>query len=83
MGKPKSCPYIHLLFVVESMRGTGVGSALVDRMLAWTQEKGYPCCSVEWHTANLSAAFFWERGGFTAVKQALTRHVDERIAWAH
>jgi GNAT superfamily N-acetyltransferase len=83
VAKPERCPYIHLAFTSEMTRGIGVGTALLNQALAWARDEGFSCCSVEWHTANLVAANFWERCGFHPATYALMRQIDERIAWAH
>ena len=83
INKLERCFYIHLAYTADNRRGTGVCTALLERMLAWARERNFPVCSVEWQTANVAAASFWQHGGFRAMPQMLFQHVDERIAWAH
>jgi GNAT superfamily N-acetyltransferase len=59
-------------------RGVGVGSALLDRALAWAREQGYVRCAVDFETMNVSGARFWLRH-FQPMTIALWRVIDERV----
>jgi GNAT superfamily N-acetyltransferase len=59
-------------------RGAGIGSALLDRALAWAREQGYARCAVDFETMNVSGARFWLRH-FQPITIALWRVIDERV----
>ena len=64
-------------------RGAGIATALLDRGLAWARDLGYQQCSVDFESANIPGAGFWQdRAGFRPVCHSLLRRVDERLAWA-
>jgi len=69
-------------FTNESARGKGIGTALLNRSLAWARSEGYDRCAVDFEPMNIPAVRFWTRH-FEPVCYALVRHVDERTAWAH
>lgn len=64
-------------FTREEVRGEGVGTALLNRVLAWARDAGYARCAVDFEPMNVLAARFWMRY-FDPVSYALVRHVDER-----
>lgn len=57
--------YLHMdcLFVRDGQRGAGVGAALLQAVLCFAREHGYP--EVQWQTPawNLDAARFYRRNG--------------------
>ncbi|MFN2167248.1 MAG: GNAT family N-acetyltransferase, partial [Anaerolineae bacterium] len=63
----------------ETARNTGIGSALLNQVLAWARAEGYERCAVDWEPMNVLATRFWMRY-FQPVSYALVRHVDERFA---
>ena len=64
-------------------RGAGIATALLDRGLTWARDAGYQQCSVDFESANIPGASFWQgRAGFGPVCHSLLRRVDERLAWA-
>jgi GNAT superfamily N-acetyltransferase len=69
-------------FTKESVRRTGLATALLNRSLEWARSEGYVRCAVDFEPMNVPAARFWTRH-FEPVCYALVRHVDVRIAWAH
>ena len=70
-------------FTSLSARGGGVGATLLAHAMAWAREEGFERCTVNWLSANLLGARFWQAHGFRPVAHSLFRHIDERIAWAH
>ncbi|MBN1249950.1 MAG: GNAT family N-acetyltransferase, partial [Anaerolineae bacterium] len=64
-------------YTEPAVRGTGIGTGLLNRGLAWAQGKGYVRCAVDFETMNPPARRFWLRH-FTPVTYALERHVDRR-----
>ncbi|MGI8552857.1 MAG: GNAT family N-acetyltransferase [Dehalococcoidia bacterium] len=82
MITPERCIHLDDAYVEQGGRSAGVGSALLDRGLAWAREQGFDFCTVSWRTQNLSGGRFWPRNGFQPVRYQLSRSIDERIAWA-
>ena len=62
----------------ETARGSGVATALLNRVLAWGRAEGYERCAVDWEPMNVLATRFWTRH-FQPVSYALIRHIDERF----
>jgi GNAT superfamily N-acetyltransferase len=65
-------------YTLPEVRGAGVGSALLDRALAWAREEGYARCTVDYEPMNVPGARFWRRY-FAPVVYALARHIDVRV----
>lgn len=65
-------------YTMPGVRGAGVGSALLDRALAWARAEGYVRCAVDFEPMNVLAARFWLRH-FQPVCYALSRQIDARI----
>jgi ribosomal protein S18 acetylase RimI-like enzyme len=55
--------------VVPSARGKGVGSALLDALLARAREAGYPSISLSVDRNNAGAIELYQRRGFTQVAE--------------
>jgi ribosomal protein S18 acetylase RimI-like enzyme len=53
------------------------------RGVAWAREQGYAHIALHYASQNISGARFWESQGFESIEYRMTRHIDERIAWAH
>jgi GNAT superfamily N-acetyltransferase len=62
-------------FTVESARGDGIATALLNRGLSWAAEEGYTRCSVDFEAMNVPAARFWLHH-FQPVCVSLYRHVN-------
>ncbi|MGZ4258414.1 MAG: GNAT family N-acetyltransferase [Gaiellaceae bacterium] len=56
-------------------RGTGVGRALTDYVLAWAHEQGIPVMTTDWRMTNLWASRFWPKRGFRPAFLRLYRHI--------
>jgi len=56
------------LVVDESVRGRGVGTALVAAAEAWARERGYPVVSVRSNVIRKEAHEFYQERGYGAVK---------------
>ena len=56
-------------------RGTGVGRALTEHVLAWAHEQGIPVMTTDWRMTNLWASRFWPRRGFRPAFLRLYRHI--------
>ena len=46
------------------LRGTGVGRALTEHVIAWAHENEFPTMITDWRMTNLLASRFWPRRGF-------------------
>ncbi len=69
-------------FTIESARGSGIATALLNRCLDWARTQGYERCAVDWEPMNILASRFWLKH-FQPVSYALVRYVDERVAPGH
>jgi GNAT superfamily N-acetyltransferase len=68
--------------VSASVRGGGVGSALLGHSMDWARNAGYETCTLHFAPGNPSGAPFWLGHGFVPVEHTMERRVDERVAWA-
>jgi len=66
----------------EDLRGTGIGTVLLQAGLQWAGSAGYTHCSVDFESANLPGSRFW-LGHFESITHSLMRRIDPRLAWAH
>lgn len=69
-------------FIQPEARNSGLSKALLNQGLAWAPSAGFTRCAVDFESANIPAARFWTRH-FKPVCYSLSRHVDERVAWAN
>ncbi|TML95944.1 MAG: GNAT family N-acetyltransferase [Actinobacteria bacterium] len=56
-------------------RGSGVGRALTEHVLAWAHAAGIPVMVIDWRMTNLYASRFWPRRGFRPTFLRLYRHL--------
>jgi GNAT superfamily N-acetyltransferase len=82
MLTPERCTYLLHGYTAPQARGSGVGRALLARSLAWAREAGHAHCLLHFLSANLPGVRFWLANGFQPIEHRLSRHIDERIAWA-
>jgi GNAT superfamily N-acetyltransferase len=61
------------IFTVPERRRHGLGTALVDALLAWGRREGYRSCSLDHETANVAGARFWQAVGFAPVIHSVVR----------
>lgn len=66
-------------FTLETARGQGVATALLNRCLEWARARGCERCAVDYETMNMLAARFWPKW-FQTVCYSLIRCIDERVA---
>ena len=66
-------------FTEPRVRGTGIGTALLDRALAWARASGHKRCAVDFEPQNISGTRFL-LSHFQPVCYSLVRRVDERTA---
>ncbi len=69
-------------YLRQALRGRGVASSLLGRVVEWARSHDYERCAVDFESANFLGASFWLRH-FVPVCHSLIRHVDERVASAN
>jgi GNAT superfamily N-acetyltransferase len=69
-------------FTHKDVRGSGIGSSLLQTGLKWAGRVGYTHCSVDFETANLSGSSFWLKH-FRPVTHSVVRRVSPQLGWAH
>ena len=62
----------------QEIRGKGIGKALLQCAIQWSQEHGYERVFVEHETANISGGDFWSRY-FTPYVYFSMRYIDDTI----
>jgi len=80
--EPKHNIYLFEGVVELAVRSGGIGQALLSHSMKWARESGYERCTLHWASGNPEGAPFWLKHGFVPVEHAMSRRVDERIAWA-
>ena len=63
------------MYVAPERRGSGVGRALTEHVLAWAHAAGIPVMVIDWRMTNLYASRFWPRRGFRPTFLRLYRHL--------
>ncbi|PEL08146.1 GNAT family N-acetyltransferase [Bacillus sp. AFS017336] len=79
---PESCISLVVGATVESSRGKGVSTALLDHGLTFAKKEGYQFCETDWRITNLESSRFWSKNGFKPIAYRLVRKIDPRILWA-
>jgi ribosomal protein S18 acetylase RimI-like enzyme len=77
LGNPPGTVYLASTATVPEVRGTGVGLALTDHVLAWAVEAGYRSVATNWRVTNLLASRFWPARGFRPTFVRLYRAIGE------
>jgi GNAT superfamily N-acetyltransferase len=80
--EPEGNIYLFDGVVASEVRSGGVGTALLSETMKWSRENGYGTCTLHFASANPSGAPFWLGHGFAPVEYTMSRHIDERVAWA-
>lgn len=68
---------IESLFLEESHRGRGIGEALMERAMAWLEERGAKDVIISVVTGNENVLNFYERHGFEPYCTILRRTGDK------
>ena len=68
--EPEEAAYLAFASTLPESRGSGIGVALTDAVLALAAEEGYSAMVTDWRVTNLLASRFWPRRGF---RQAFLR----------
>ena len=82
MITPERTVYLYQGIVSEQARSGGVGRAILAHGVEWARAQGYEHIALHYASPNVSGAKFWDAHGFSPIEYRMTRHVDERIAWA-
>jgi ribosomal protein S18 acetylase RimI-like enzyme len=64
LAAPDRAAYLAFAVTLPEFRGSGIGVALTDAVLARAAEQGYPAMVTDWRVTNLLASRFWPRRGF-------------------
>jgi ribosomal protein S18 acetylase RimI-like enzyme len=73
LGVPVDSLYLASTATAPEVRGTGIGVALAEHVLAWAEETGHPTIVTNWRMSNLLAERFWRARGFRPVFHRLHR----------
>ncbi len=79
---PEKTIYLYQGVVSEDARRGGVGKAILAKGIDWAREQGYEHVALHFAAPNVAGARFWRSNGFAPIEHRMTRHIDERIAWA-
>jgi GNAT superfamily N-acetyltransferase len=82
MLTPEKTVYLYQGIVSKAARRGGVGKAILGQGVAWAREQGYEHVALHFASANIEGSRFWQANGFRPIEHRLSRHIDERIAWA-
>lgn len=81
--RPDKTVYLYQGIVWPEARSGGIGKAILSRGVEWAREKGYEHIALHYAAPNISGGRFWQSQGFEPIEYRLTRHIDDRVAWAH
>ena len=73
LGYPEEAAYLASTAVRESLRGRGIGAALVAEILRLAADAGYRSVVTNWRMTNLCASRFWQAQGFQPIYHRLHR----------
>ncbi|KAB3532838.1 GNAT family N-acetyltransferase [Alkaliphilus serpentinus] len=62
-------------YVLDSERGSGIASLLLDTIQKWQLDNGYSLCGVDFESFNLDGSKFWNRY-FTPYTFSLARRIE-------
>lgn len=65
-------------FTLPEVRGSGVSTVLLARLVDQLRDEGYRRCGVDFESFNYTARNFWLKH-FTAYSNGVVRRIDERI----
>jgi GNAT superfamily N-acetyltransferase len=82
MLTPEKTIYLYQGIVSEDARRSGLGKAILARGIDWAREQGYQHVALHFASPNVSGARFWQSQGFAPIEHRMSRHIDERVAWA-
>ena len=73
--EPERAAYLAFASTLPESRGSGIGLALTDAVLAAAGEEGYSTMVTDWRVTNLLASRFWPRRGFRPAFLRLYRSI--------
>jgi GNAT superfamily N-acetyltransferase len=79
---PEGTVYLYQGIVSEDARRSGLGRRILSQGIDWAREQGYAHVALHFASPNVSGARFWQSQGFAPIEHRMSRHIDERIAWA-
>jgi GNAT superfamily N-acetyltransferase len=82
MLTPEKTVYLYQGVVAEHARRGGLGKTILARGIDWAREQGYEYVALHFAAPNVPGAKFWQSNGFLPIEHRMSRHIDERIAWA-
>jgi ribosomal protein S18 acetylase RimI-like enzyme len=68
--------YIQEVAVAEAYRRQGIGTALIEQMIAWFKHRGITRIEVEVATTNEVSNPFWRKAGFGDFTARLSKKID-------
>ena len=69
-------------YTVERYRRSGIGAALLNRLIAEAKSARYERLSVDFESINTLGSRFWLKY-FKPVCYSVIRTLDDRVLWAH
>jgi ribosomal protein S18 acetylase RimI-like enzyme len=72
---PERAAYLVFASTLPESRGSGIGVALTDAVLAAAADEGYSTMVTDWRVTNLLASRFWPRRGFRLAFLRLYRSI--------
>jgi ribosomal protein S18 acetylase RimI-like enzyme len=73
--EPERAAYLAFASTLPGSRGSGIGIALTDAVLAAAAEEGYASMVTDWRVTNLLASRFWPKRGFRPAFLRLYRSI--------
>ena len=73
--EPERAAYLAFASTLPESRGSGIGVALTDAVLAAAAEEGYASMVTDWRVTNLLASRFWPKRGFRPAFLRLYRSI--------
>lgn len=71
--------FITLVVVAPEDRSTGLGRAMVTRVLDLCRQRGFATCRLEVRGDNVAALAMYQALGFATVEERVGRHLMERV----
>ncbi len=75
LARPDSACLLAFASTLPEARGSGIGVALTDAVLAAAAEEGYAAMVTDWRVTNLLASRFWPQRGFRTSFDRLYRSI--------
>ena len=69
-------PYLEGLYLIESKRGKGRGTQVIEMIKRWCREQGYSELATDAELVNTSAQEFYEKLGFEQVDRVVAYRLE-------